>query len=274
MATSKIVTITPEWAAKVLERNDKNRTLKRFTLLKYKALIKQGLWVVNGDSIRISKTGRLLDGQHRLHAVVQTGCSIQSFVVEGLPDEVFDTIDDGARRSAGDVLHIEGHASPAKLAAALGVVDKVKLGYMYSNNVPAEHAGNSRIRALLELYPTISRSVAVVGDAGKLCPPSILAGLHYWFSAVDQDSADAFIGGIISGAGLETGDPVLALRACLVLNKGSKAKLPRVDLTARIIKAWNFSRKGLRVKLIKWGRDEVFPEIDGVSFERDGDANG
>lgn len=122
------VTVTPQMASTLLENNKRNRTLKRQHVAFLCEEIRNGRWKFNGDAIRVATDGSLIDGQHRLEAVVQTGIPIETLMVSGLDPDVFDTIDGGARRSNGDTLSVAGEKSGRNLAAALIVADDLLSG--------------------------------------------------------------------------------------------------------------------------------------------------
>jgi hypothetical protein len=97
--------ITPETAEDMLKRLDSNRRLITTHVTFLAEEIRENRWRVNGDTIRFSNR-RLLDGQHRLHAVIQADKPIWALIVEEIPDESFDTIDTGRTRGAGDILSL------------------------------------------------------------------------------------------------------------------------------------------------------------------------
>ncbi len=101
--------ITPDIAGEWLKLNTLNRPKKLQKIALYAADMKGGHWPVTGATISFGKSGRLLDGQNRLQAVIDSGATIRVLVVWGLDDDVFDVIDGGARRTASDVLVIEGY---------------------------------------------------------------------------------------------------------------------------------------------------------------------
>ena len=94
--------ITPKRAERYLKQNDRNRKLSPKTVAKYAKSIRTGEWQVNGQSIIFSADGRLLDGQHRLSAVVVAGKPIETCVIRGIQDGAFKTID--GQSSVGDKL--------------------------------------------------------------------------------------------------------------------------------------------------------------------------
>lgn len=67
----EVETITPELAADLLSRNMKNRPVSQQRVRKYMAAMVAGKWLLNGEAIKISIDGRLIDGQHRLKAIIQ-----------------------------------------------------------------------------------------------------------------------------------------------------------------------------------------------------------
>ena len=74
---TKTVEVTPQYAAKLLETiaNPRNRRFDAKKLDQYQSDMRTpGKWITDtADFIRISKKGILLDGHHRLKAVVLSG---------------------------------------------------------------------------------------------------------------------------------------------------------------------------------------------------------
>lgn len=103
---SKLTVITPQMAAQYLAHNDKNRTLRAAKVDEYIGIIQRGEWQVTHQGIGIAKNGRLIDGQHRLHAIVKTGKAVSMFVTTGLDENAFRAIDIGAKRSPSDITGI------------------------------------------------------------------------------------------------------------------------------------------------------------------------
>ena len=105
---TKIVTITPDEARKFLANNPSNRHISENEVAKLAADMKEGRWMVTHQGIAISKTGRLLDGQHRLTAVIKAGIPVQMMVTFDVDEDAVEAIDRGRRRSIADVFTFEG----------------------------------------------------------------------------------------------------------------------------------------------------------------------
>lgn len=81
--------ISPEEAEAYLANNAKHRPIKEKKVAAYMNEMVDGKWRLNGKTICFDRNGRLLNGQHRLSAVVQSGVSMTTVVVRGLdPDLV------------------------------------------------------------------------------------------------------------------------------------------------------------------------------------------
>ena len=76
--------ITPAEAQSYLKNNAKHRPIKEKKVAEYMAEMSEGHWKLNGKTICFDTTGRLLNGQHRLSAVVRSGVALTTVVVRGL----------------------------------------------------------------------------------------------------------------------------------------------------------------------------------------------
>ena len=112
---SVVEKITPDVATKYLEANVHNRPVHQRHVEFLAEEIKQGRWKMNGSSIVFNGDGTLIDGQHRLWAVITSGLPIKILVVRGADEGSFATIDTGLARTAGDVLGITGEKNPQTL---------------------------------------------------------------------------------------------------------------------------------------------------------------
>lgn len=111
-------TITPEIASQLLDDMGGNRLLSDDRVNAYARDMTGGRWVPLSSMIVIDEDGLLIDGQHRLAAVLQSGLD-QTFIIRrGAPPSSISVIDSGRGRSAADTLRIEGHSYTALITAA------------------------------------------------------------------------------------------------------------------------------------------------------------
>lgn len=109
---TKIKVITPAYAQELLERTKAagilNRKASPRTVEIYANEMRSNRWKLNSESIKLDENGFILDGQHRLMACVQSGCSFQTVVNTDVPRDTFDTIDCGRVRTGTQVLQMSG----------------------------------------------------------------------------------------------------------------------------------------------------------------------
>lgn len=104
----RVETVTPTLAFKYLETNHDNRPLRQWRIDANVAIIKSGRWRVTHQGIAFHADGRLVDGQHRLWAVVLADQTVQMVVARGLSDEDVAAIDNGFARTYMDHAHYQG----------------------------------------------------------------------------------------------------------------------------------------------------------------------
>ena len=96
--TMSIEAITPDRAEEYLAVNRGNRNIVQSHVAALARDISNGQWMFNAQPICFSRSGRLLNGQHRLSAVLEAGQPIEVMVMRGLPEEAFQTYDKQAKK--------------------------------------------------------------------------------------------------------------------------------------------------------------------------------
>lgn len=111
--TGSMELITPKEAAWILEnKNPGNRPLRPNTVAQYAREMKEGHWHSGvTDAIGFTTGGLLVNGQHRLSAVVDAGIAVRFFVARNVPADAFAYMDIGARRSISDRTKLDRHQS-------------------------------------------------------------------------------------------------------------------------------------------------------------------
>lgn len=260
-----ITEITPAIALTLLERNTANRPLDKRRAARLAEEIKRGRWMLNGDAIRVSSDGVLLDGQHRLTAIAMSGMAVPSLVVNGLPPETFKTIDQDRRgRTAADVLAIEGVKNYTIVAAIARLVHKYeKCGNPFNGspeNVPSTQ--ESEALALRSGITTAANRTAGRKWCKKFVTPSICGFCDYVFTERYPDFAGEFMLRLETGSGLDAGSPILLLRERLMGASGDKEAMRQSYKTALIFKAFRLFVDGAKIKTLRVRTGGEAPEKD------------
>ena len=262
----RVMKVTPDLAAAWLERNPLNRHLNQRYVATLAGAMSRGEWRVNGDAIRRTAADELLDGQHRLAAVVASGVTIESLVVDGLDPASQITMDTNRKRSFADQLKMRGEHEYNAVAALVNKIYRWESGQPLSHNKPATY---DQLLAIYERSSGLDASVRVAHSVRRQLPvaASILSLAHYLFSRIDVTDAEFFFGRLKDGQGLIDGDAILALRKYILNSLAGPRGRGRVDdatLLAVVIKGWNAFRAGTPVKTLWWrsggAKPEAFPE--------------
>jgi hypothetical protein len=176
--------ITPELAQKWLtERNINNRSMKKANLKFIKTQMVNGEFKSqNGQSIVFSVSGRLLDGQHRLQSMVETGKSYWFDIKTGVPDDYFTTIDNGTKRTTGDAFEVKGVKYAAGVSAAVTFYLKFKKSPSNISSGIAAYGFNAKDSLTeYEKNPEVHQNFYTLGLAYNkkmnILQPSQIAGL-------------------------------------------------------------------------------------------------
>lgn len=196
----------------------------------------------NGESIVISSSGKLLDGQHRCEAVLQTKTAIMVTLAFGARDDARFTIDIGKPKSAANFLHMKGYTDTNNLAATIALI----LEYQKSGNIPLSfsRATKTQIIQSADDLRGVQASVDIANGATKrgLGSRSILAFCHYVFKKrAGVVAADEFITKLIDGDGLRKGSPIYHLRDRLLTMRGNTQPSLRAAIVFRTWNHWRLS---------------------------------
>lgn len=263
-----LVDVTPAIAANYLTHNVHNRNLRMDAVAQYATDMRNGDWRQDGSPIRFNENGDLDDGAHRLSAIIDADVTITMLVITGLPNGAQETMDQGIKRTLGDVLHLRGEVAANDLAALVRLVGAWDLAAQQNYN-HFTHKRNLSVPgalAVLEKYPELRTYVAEAPHLAKACGISrTTLGLSmFLFYGLDPTDAAYFFERLASAENHRAGEPIFALREAITnarrLVQGKRGALQPEWTTAITIKAWNAYRDGNDIQLLKWRRGGAKPE--------------
>ncbi len=259
--------ISPERADELLALNTGNRSIAVAVVDKYARDMKEGNWALNGQSIKIGRSGRLLDGQHRLNAAIKAKRGFRSLIVNGLDDDVFDTFDLGARRAIGDILKERGEINTSSLGAVL------RQAWIIENDLVQHRTATPTVNELLmylDAWPEIRESVKNANRFRGTIDPSMGCALHFFLKRAHKTKGEEFIDGLITGADLSKESPILKLINRLKDDRISKKRsMSDAEKLAVCIKSWNAFYAERHLGTLKWQNigptKEAFPTVAGLN---------
>lgn len=261
---SVTVNVTPEIADVMLAYNDRNRPVSPNTVREYARQITEGKWVHTREPIIFSETERLIDGQHRLLACVESGRSFTVDVAFGAPDEAFGFIDIGKKRTAADIFAINGVAQYTVVAAAMPWVLQYDEDGDIGRNTSAHKRTPDELYQGYLRHTDIERSVAfgrTLCDAG-FGGAGMMTAMHYICARRSRADADEFFQTLAEGFGFTSKtDARFKLHKTLQDNRAAPKddRLSSRRIAAYTIKAWNAWRRGDQVRQFKMADGERFP---------------
>lgn len=261
--STAVMEVTPAMAAQYLAQNTRNRPARMAYVSRLADAMQRGEWHLNGEPIQIARDGTLLNGQHRLKAVVQSRVTVPLVVVTGLPLSAQDTIDTGARRRLADVLALQGETDTANLASSLSLLHRYRVGARLDN---AGHAAPTPQQAidLLQTEPHLRDSLRVGRrvrrEAGLSM--SIATVMHHLFTERSQEDADEFFRVLCDPSGLPQTNAIVRLRSVLDRARSQQhSYAPSVYmLSAMTIKAWNAFRDNQPIENLSFRPGGKHPE--------------
>ncbi len=259
--------ITPEIAREMLTHNHNNRRLRNTTVVAYARDMRMGEWLSNHQGIAFDEAGSLIDGQHRLAAVVISGVAICALVARGVPTKIdtarattMDTIDRGAGRTIADMLKL-GHGTVDANAVQAICALLVIYGVQQTNR--ARKMSLPQALAVIDLWRA-DITFAVQGRAKQLGLRSapVMAALAF-AHAVKPKLAKEFYEQLVTGEGIFKGTPVFTLREYLLANIKDKARSERLKVIEFILTAIHLHGKKAKMERCHIDKDAVHLFRDG-----------
>ncbi len=266
--SSFLALVTPENAADALRTSKGNRSLRPTAIAQMASQMQKGEWALTGEPIIFSLDGSLIDGHHRLTAVVLSGVSILSIVVEGIPQGAFAYIDIGIIRTPGDIFGLAGIVDANNSAAAVRSMLEYRAAVGSISISALQGAKNPSKAHLMELWmkdqEQWQEAASLAGRIYKALHASraMMTGMVFLFLSVDSKMARAFCEDVISGAELVEGNPALTFRNNLMRASNTKmAESNRRSLMVKFCQCWNAYRKGQKLMVTRHNEAQPIPNF-------------
>lgn len=266
----EITEIGEDEAIKLLDTLKPNRKVSGAHVNALGRSMTDGNWRTDDTTpIRIDDNGALIDGQHRLWAIIETGMRFDFLVVRGVGSETMQIIDTGRQRKLVDYLRMNNEAEPVSLAGAIGLYTTwlrsqvlTRSGGRGTTKYQVQHTIPEWL-ATLDKHPKLRESVTegrsiarfIKGGGGRW------SAIHYILNQIDRDDTQFFLDKLKTGADLHENDPIFALRTRLLRDAHTVTKkLDILDYTALVFKTWNAFRQGKTITVLGWRPGGAHPE--------------
>jgi hypothetical protein len=269
--TAELVKVTPELASKWLkEKNLHNRPVTSSHVRFLASQMEKGEWSPTGQTIQFSDTDRLLDGQHRLYAIIESKKPQTILIVSGVPDSSQAVIDTGKTRSAGDVLKMSGVANHTITAAMIKNFMRFRADITsYGGDKKVYHTNSGVLEEFNKdktLYAQTALYAQSLYKAGTgMLPASVIGGFYLLFleksTLGNHVPVKQFFDALITSKGREFESTVTILANKLTKARMSKTRISQRELFGMMVKAWNANIEGKYIQHLNMKQDEEIPKI-------------
>lgn len=193
-----IVNVTPAMAREWLKQNNFNRAQRPDIVADYVRQIRDGRWRRTHQGIAFSEKGTLLDGQHRLFAIVETGITVPMLVFINEPLENHLAIDGGKRRTPLDVVRLEIRSNSIK-AKHISTLKAMIAGVHCKNQ---NHLSSQEIVELLRRnFRAVDWAVETLGKAKDVGTPTVLGVIARAYTCLPTERVLEFCSMLVTGQG-------------------------------------------------------------------------
>lgn len=256
--------ITPAKAQQYLQTSQGNRPVSKPTVLSYADTMKKGGWLLNGMCIIFDSDGHLIDGHHRLLAVIEAGIPVRFDVCRGISADAFTTYDCGRHRTIGQLLAMQGTKHYNLVGAIVTANDMlIKRGKLTGNTSIGSHVGRGKQTNAekYELYrrdPEGFEATAVVIvrllSRVRIMQGSWAGGIYYYLTHTGGYSEAEVLPFFEALFSVDTTDVAVAdmLRKAITKATMSGKKLLPEQLWGLTAKAWNYYAEGANPKILRF----------------------
>ena len=254
------IVITPVIAEALLSFNTNNIPPAPNKIQQYAISMEEGRWKLNGDSIRFSNDGVLLDGQNRLLACIAAKSDFVTNIVVGLEPEVFNTIDQGRVRRQSQLLAREyaDDISPQEatlISAAILRILKHEHGYSQGSSIQDIRSTTKSSFSAEEVSTYLANNKRIVEEARivraqfgsrAILPQPMILFLMHLGNKFNKGYTTRFLDKLIRGIGLIDGETLMHLNQILIQIKSKGTRWSPTERDNTIIKVWgSVGRNGL-----------------------------
>lgn len=257
--TCRIQWVTPEMAYDWLLVNRDNRPEKTKHTQAIARALRKGQWKFDAHPVRFDVNGDLMDGQHRLRAIVKSGEPALIAVWRGLEPESRAVMDSGVPRTTRDALAMRNTPYATLVAAVARYIFQI-------GNTDHHIPGSGRIKPstielldVVEAFPE-ARLAGRFGGSWQHLNKDMhgfkgsVAAIGWWLfttaslssSAGTIETGEAFMQRIVTGADLKTDSPEMVFRKRVMASGPGydQEALTAVKQLALLILAWNAFQRG------------------------------
>ena len=261
--------ITPQLAEVYLSKNKHNRHISKPMVAYFADQMKRGQWALTGQGISFDYNNNLIDGQHRLLAIIQSNISVKMLVIFEVDAETFSVYDTGKKRSPRDVFSIEGIPNATNLTSSIGRYMAFIKEFENPNTIHYQEAKitnddmlmvyrsdmefwDETLRFAIKLYKnlriySLSMTAAFMAYLIKAKSKDTLQVRRFMLQLFDIEPSSMTV--------------IDTLRRQIINSEMTPKKMTVKHKTALLIKTWNYYESGRDIKKLSFANTDHYPKV-------------
>jgi hypothetical protein len=247
--------VTPPMAELWLESfNFNNRRFDEALISSLVSEIRRGAWVCTHQGIAFTAGRCLSDGQHRLEALRRCGVPLEMLVTFNQPDECRDKVDIGKNRSLVNKLELVGDSNSKRRFTLVRQCIGLLFGHLKGMPRTVES-----FRVLERPFCVGVEYVVALGDGFRPWTAAPIMGAVAFAYRANPETVAMFAKNVISGEGLQSGDPEYALRRGVEVMgpNGRGGSAARMLLSNKTLAAIAAKIEGRRLVKVQENRESI-----------------
>ncbi|SDJ22497.1 hypothetical protein SAMN05192558_109293 [Actinokineospora alba] len=254
---AEVIEVSPSMAKAWLKKMAPNRSISRKRVKHLANLMKMERFKLNGETIKFDEEGWLIDGQHRLAAIVFADIPVVMYVAHNVPRSAIVSIDMGRSRSLTDQLRVAyNYRNPGDLGTIVRMIlEWNETGWISQKSF--RQVDPDEVHDYIRSNPDVIELPRVATGLGGDLVTAIMkrnqCGFLMWLlSRVDADDAKRFMNNLVNSVADYENDPCVLLRKHLLkLRNDRYGDVKRNIVLGLTIQNWNKWRDRQPVKLIR-----------------------
>jgi hypothetical protein len=200
-----VMKITPAMAKGWVEKHNHpdNRSVGWSAVEAFANDMRNGNWKLTHQGICFDAEGRLIDGQHRLHAIVAAGVAVNMMVLTNKHAQFSDPLDRGRQRSVATVTNLH-----SRVVSACAMLHRMEIG------IPASTQPVT-VAETLEVHDKHKAQFDQLDNDSRVLKTGLYAGLYaavIWTLPIDADRSIDFLSKVQRGEMISRGHPAYSFR--------------------------------------------------------------
>ena len=273
------VSISPAYAKFLLDMSKSsgfvNRKLSMRIVHRYANAMRNGEWVLSNDAILVTKNGKLINGQHRLMAVIESGTTQRFLIMTDADETMFKYLDGGVKRTLNDFMWASGltDSTPAMAGASYYIINMFDRNefFLKLHKSHVTYGYEEKVRTLLNKHYDLFLRAQVQQkrqSKNSFIPTKAFMVCYVLFSFADPDNAELFFDALYTKDWGSNKVLIATFNTLQRLPKNLNTESRNLQVMKVLFAGWNAYETNRTLSRLKTSVDNVLPHLEGFDAEK------